>query len=350
MKNTFKKLYFDPSLPSSFGGINKLKKKTDKTKQSVKHWLRHQDAYTLHKPIRLRFPRRRTIVSGIREQFQCDLIDTQKLKRENDGYSYILTCIDVFSKKAFVRAIKNKTSTQVIPALESIFAISKPRRLQTDKGGEFLSRAVQRYLQDEGIKHFTSQNETIKASIVERFQRTFQEKLWRFFTKTNSFRYLEVLEKLEKAYNESYHRSIKRRPIDVNIKNQEEVWQDLYGKTIIQKKKPSLKPGYRVRISKLRGRFQKSFTESWSHELFTVSRVLNTNPITYVIKADDGEEIKGSFYAEELQQVGEKNTYTIENIVREKKGKGGKRLCLVKWFGYPSSYNSWVEKSSIKQL
>ena len=350
MENTLKKLYFNPRSSVSFKGVNPLVKESKVKREKVKEWLRDQESYTLHKPIRLRFRRRRTIVSGIGEQFQCDLIDVQKLKGENDGYSYLLTCIDVFSKVAFVRAIKKKSSNYVIPALESIFNISKPKRFQTDKGSEFLGRAVQKYLREKGIKHFTSENETIKASIIERFQRTFQDRLWRFFTKTNSYRYIEVLSELEKSYNESYHRSIKRRPIDVNKKNEEEVWQTLYGNDLIYKKREKLKVGVRVRISKLRPRFQKSFMKNWSEELFTVSRVLDTQPITYIIKADDGEEIKGSFYAQELQQVGEKTIYKIEEVIREKKGSRGKVFCLVKWLGYPGKFNSWIEKRSIQHI
>ena len=65
--------------------------------------------------------RHTSIVSGIRIQYQCDLMDTQTIKKENDMYAYVLLCIDIFSKMAYARPLKNKTSTCVIPALKIIF-------------------------------------------------------------------------------------------------------------------------------------------------------------------------------------------------------------------------------------
>ena len=98
-----------------------------------------------------------------------------------------------------------------------------------------------------------TQNEDIKASIAERFNRTLKEKLWRYFTKKNTLRYREPLPYLVHAYNHSYHTSIKGNPAEVNTSNQEDVWQTLYGQPLQQTRitKP-LKYGDRVRISKAR--------------------------------------------------------------------------------------------------
>ena len=115
----------------------------------------------------------------------------------------------------YARPIKNKTSRSIIPALKSIFAeAGLPRKLQSDKGGEFLSGPVQKYLKSKRIHHFTSQNEDIKAAIVERWNRTLKERLWRAFSRLDTTRFLELLPKLVKSYNNSYHRSIKRKPIE----------------------------------------------------------------------------------------------------------------------------------------
>ena len=110
--NELKKIYYNPNSTGSFGDVNRLRKAAGKPKKEVVQWLQSQDAYTLHKPTRYRFPRRRTIVGGIKEQYQCDLIDVQKLKKANRGNGYILTCIDVFTKMGYARPIKNKTSSE----------------------------------------------------------------------------------------------------------------------------------------------------------------------------------------------------------------------------------------------
>ena len=68
-----------------------------------------QDAYTLHKPMRRNFKRNWVIVGGIDQQWQMDLADMQSMQKFNDGYRYLLVCIDVFSKYAWVIPLKNRT-------------------------------------------------------------------------------------------------------------------------------------------------------------------------------------------------------------------------------------------------
>ena len=89
--NTLKRIYYDTQSPGSFGGVARLSKASKTKKQNVQRWLSFQDTYTLHKPLRKKFPRRRTIVHGINAQFQADLIDVQKIKRDNDDHGYIMT-------------------------------------------------------------------------------------------------------------------------------------------------------------------------------------------------------------------------------------------------------------------
>jgi len=85
--------YYDSKNPGSFGGVQSLSKVAD---QPAKEWLSGQEAYTLHRPVRRNFQRRRIIVSGINEQWQVDLIDLTKLKKFNNGHTFVLIVIDVF--------------------------------------------------------------------------------------------------------------------------------------------------------------------------------------------------------------------------------------------------------------
>ena len=341
--------YYTLDSPGGFGGVQRLKRAAKNVSgNNIKDWLSFQDTYTLHKPVRYRFPRRKTIVSGPREQFQCDLIDVQRLRTENDNNKYILTCIDVFTKMGYAEPIQNKTSKAVIPAFETIFKTSGiPSKLQTDKGSEFINKVTQLFLKKKGVHHFTTQNAATKASICERWNRTLLSRLYRVFTYNKHQRYIESLPKVVSAYNHSYHRSIKRRPVDVNQENQEEVWQTLYS-TPVKHTKPLLKVNDRVRISKTKQIFRKGYLPAWTGELFTVVKVLNTTPPTFLIQDDNGEQVIGSFYQEELQKVGQKSVYEIESIIRERKTARGRREVLVKWKDYPDSFNSWILKSSIQ--
>ena len=301
----------------------------------------------MHKPVRRKFQRWRTIVGGIDHQWQADLIDLQKLKKENEGHVFLLTCIDVFSKYAWVVPLKDKTGASLTKAFRQIFATGrKPLKLQTDKGTEFKNRLVQTFLRESKVEFFTTENEDIKAAIVERFNRTFKEKLWRYFTKTNSSKYLDVLPHLVRSYNLTTHRSIQRPPVEVNTENQEEVWHQLYGQ------KPHVKPaklrvGDRVRISKTRRVFKKGYLPSWTFELFTVSQVKNTHPVTYKLKDDHDEELKGTFYEQELQKVGAKEVYQIESVLDYRLLRKGQKEYLVKWLGYDPSFNSWIPESAL---
>ena len=110
----------------------------------------------------------------------------QKLKSDNDGYSFILTVIDVFSKLAWTCGVKNETASNMAAALTKLLAGKKYHYLQTDKGKEFYNARVKSVLDENNIKHFSTENDDIKASIVERFNRTIQSKLYRWFTKSKS--------------------------------------------------------------------------------------------------------------------------------------------------------------------
>ena len=194
--------YYDPKKEASFAGAHRFPKTTQQ-------WLQSQDTYTLHKPVRKNFKRRKTIVPGANFQMQADLIDFSLLKSYNDHYKYILVVIDVFSKKAFTAYLKTKSSSDMIQAFEQLMPeIGKFQKLQTDMGREFLNRPFQTWLKQHHVEHFYTQNFDTKASIAERFIRTLKEKLWRYFTYTNSRRYVEVLPALVESYNNTYHRSI----------------------------------------------------------------------------------------------------------------------------------------------
>src|SRR5438552_13306531 len=101
----------------------------------------------------------------------------------NDGHKYMLTVINLFSSYACAKTIKHKTEKEVKRAFQEIFALGrKCQRLQTDEGREFDNRHVQRLLNHENIKFFTVKSQ-FKAAVCERFNRTLNSKMWRYFTR-----------------------------------------------------------------------------------------------------------------------------------------------------------------------
>ena len=96
--------YYDPKRVGSYGGVAALRRVVPE--QDVERWLSEQDTYTLHKPVRCRFKRRCVVVGGPNQQWQADLVDMSRLKKVNDGTTFILTVIDVFSKLAWCVPLK----------------------------------------------------------------------------------------------------------------------------------------------------------------------------------------------------------------------------------------------------
>ena len=179
--------YYDINRISSYGGIGRLTKSTKSKPEKIKSWLESQDTYTLHKPVRYKFPRRKVIVSGPHQQWQADLVDVTNLSSENDGFKFLLTVIDVFSKKAWVIPLKDKKGSTILKAFKSI-PEQPPRNLHTDKGTEFINKYLKTWLEKHQVNFFHTENEDIKASIVERFNRTLKTKMWRYFTKNDTVR------------------------------------------------------------------------------------------------------------------------------------------------------------------
>jgi hypothetical protein len=102
-----KTTYYEANEPGSYSGVRALTRYSGKPVKTAKGWLETQDPYTLHKPVVKKFPRRKTFAKGVDDLFQADLADMRNLASSNDGNSYILTCIDVFSRYAF--AVPSKT-------------------------------------------------------------------------------------------------------------------------------------------------------------------------------------------------------------------------------------------------
>jgi len=344
---TLNKTYFNAQHPASFGGIDRLAKATQINPEKTERWLKQQWAYTLHKHIRQKFPRRKYVSRGLNQQWQADLVEMQHYSDVNQGNRYILCVIDIFSRYAYARPLLTKSGPDVANALSSILAIAKPIFLQTDQGLEFYNQHVKLLLEKHDIKLFSVYSDK-KAAIVERFQRTLQERMYRAFTHQGSYQWLDLLPKIIKSYNNTLHRSIKTTPAKVNKKNETDVWQTQYS-TLEINAKPKYDVGDRVRIPKHRNIFTKGYIEKWTDEVFIVHEV-NTKykPALYTLKDDDGrnEIIQGSFYEQELQGV-EGNDYRIDSVIRTRM-KGKKKQALVKWKGYTDP--TWIDHKELHAI
>lgn len=305
---TLEKIYYDPAHPAGYAGARNLERAARgvKSREMVKKWLAAQDAYTLHKSVRRKFPRARYEVSNIDDVWEADLADLSSMKRHNNGYRYLLVVIDVLSKYAWVVPLKRKTAGTVAEGFQHVLSTTprRPALLQTDKGKEFVGADFQKLLRANEIRYRVTRNPEIKAAIAERFNRTLKERLWRYFTHRNTQRYVDVLPRIVEAYNATRHSSIGMAPSEVTLDNAAEARANLQRRYPPRHSgKPKFAKDDIVRISKTKGTFQKGYEANWSEELFKIRRVLARAPIVYVLEDMDGEEIDGAFYGAELQRV-----------------------------------------------
>ena len=107
------KRYHNPAAPGSLGGVQRFVKAYGVPRKTAQNVLKKDLAYTLHKPRRRRFPTIPVVVGGLDDQWAADLVETENLAKENQGTRYLLTVIDVLSKYAWVRPLKNKTGSSI---------------------------------------------------------------------------------------------------------------------------------------------------------------------------------------------------------------------------------------------
>ena len=342
--------YVNPSLPGSFSGFESFSRALRNRgvfvgKKRLKNWIQSQPTYTKHHPIRRRYQRNRVIVSGIDDTWQADLVDMQKWSRQNNGYKFLLTCIDVFSKFAWVVPLKSKTAKSVLDAFKKIFNSKnrRPRNLQTDKGTEFFNRQLKPFLTKYDVKS------ELKASIVERFNRTLKEKMWRRFTLIGQNKYIDIIAELVDSYNNTYHRSINMSPSDVNKENESYVWKYLYQRDLDSTIKYKFQVGDQVVVSIVKNLFEKGYDANWSEEVYEVEERVPRSPPVYRIKDERNRVLQGLFYEKELQKVKHTGLYRISQILR-RRTRNGVRELFVSFIGYPEEYNDWVRAEDVQEI
>ena len=166
-----------------------------------------------------------------------------------------------------------------------------------------------------------STNNEGKSVVAERFIRTLKNKIYKYMTEISKNVYIDKLDDIVREYNNTYHTSIKTKPVDVK----DNTYIDFKKK--VNDRDLKFKIGDYVRISKYKNIFAKGYMSNWSEEVFIIIKIKNTVPWTYVINDLSGEEIIGTFYEKELQKTSQQE-FRIEKVVKRK----GDKL-YVKWKG-----------------
>ena len=313
MEQYLEKLYLNENEPTYLSGENALfreaKKKFPKIKvEDVRTFLEKQETYTRHKPVK-RYKPLKTIAAGLDVDQQIDLADMRRIKKENNHHGYILTCVDVLSRYAWAVPVKNKSAENVAKAYQKIIDEGRiPWRVFSDKGREFMGE-FRKLLEANDIQQIFIENPVVKASLAERYNRTLKSRLYKYFTKSGTYKWIKILPKIVRAINHSVHRTTGMRPVDVTHKNAQDLYKKLYGEAKQlriqnkQKNKGKYNVGDLVRISEEKGAFTRGYTPNFSKEVFVVAKKLFRDQIVYQLKDFEGEDLTSIFYEPELVRV-----------------------------------------------
>ena len=194
---------------------------------------------------------------------------------------------------------KDKNGTSRVNAFQKIISEGrKPNKIWVDQGSEFNNYYFKDFLKIKNIEIYSTYNEG-KSVVAERFIRTLKNKNFKHITDIGD------------KYNNTVHRAIKMKPVEVTDDSYAEHNEDFNNKD------PKFKVGDHVRISKYKNIFAKGYTSNWSEEVFIVSKFKNTVPLTYVVSDLNCEEVTGSFYEKELQKTSQEK-FRIEKVLKKR--------------------------------
>ena len=175
----------------------------------------------------------------------------QSLSKYNKGIKYLLCVIDLLSKYVWVIPLKDKKVTSIVNAFQEIISKErKPNKIWVDQGSEFYNQSFKDFLKINNIEMYSTFNEG-KSVVAERFIRTLKNKIFKHMTAIWKNVYFDVLDDIISKYNNTIHRTIKMKPIDVTDDFFAEYNEDS------NKINPTFTVGDHVRISKYKNIFAK---------------------------------------------------------------------------------------------
>ena len=153
-----------------------------------------------------------------------------------------------------------------------------------------------------------------KSVVAERFIRTLKTKIYKYMTSISKNVYIDKLDDIVNEYNNTYHRTVKMKPVDVKYNTYINFRKE------VNDKDPKFKVADHVRISKYKNIFANGCTQNRSEEAFVIKKVKNTVTWTYIINDLNGEEIIGIFYEKEQQKTNQPE-FRIEKVIKRKGDK-----------------------------
>jgi hypothetical protein len=309
LANTIRNRYASPPHPTAFAGISNLEKHYNVAPDRLAYLLSEIRSYGLHREFHKPRVRNPFYIYYIRQQIQVDLIDFISLGRKNDGYRYLICCIDCFSKYVWLRPTKTKTAKEVLGVMKEMLLEmgQKPETILCDRGTEFKNQLLMTFLQSQNIKMINPYTDN-KAAIVERVNRSLQNLIYKYMTENRTERYIDALPDILETYNSRHHRTIKMSPEEGERPENAETIVGLLRQHYTDCARPKYKVKYR-RGDVVRHRigfgfsFPRGYKRQFSGELFKIVGVNRrmTIPMYSLQSMKTFAILRKKFYQEELQ-------------------------------------------------
>ena len=279
---------------------------------------------------------------------QADLAFIPKYKRQNKGFSVILTAININTRKAYAYALKSKTvkdqnnkniesAEGIIPVFKKLIKDSKMNVLTTDNGSEFTNTAIKKLLKDNDIEHYLNEPEDHSTmGMIERFNRTLKQKLEKIFASKDTVNWINHLDTIVKNYNDTRNVGNIDRSAPDNMLYTKIIRNILLKRNKLTEllEKVGIKPGDKVRIKIKTKTFDKE-SQKWSTKIYKVKSIKG---LSYIIE-DGNETLARRYKPRELLEVkgNVSNKKTNEPTVKELVVKQNKKERTLKKEGVSSS-------------
>ena len=277
---------------AAYGSVRNLAKASRLPVSKVRQFLHSKDSFTKFTLAARKFKRMRAFARFKNEIGCMDLAYVDKLAKENNGVKYLLVRQDLFDRTVIAKGLKTKDSQETVKAFSSMITKkNRPKKICVDKWTEFAG-VFKKFCAAEGIQVYSTMSET-KAAFAERTIRSLKNSLYRYM-EDFGYKYINKLTQFITTLNSRRNSSQDMKP---NTVKNCDFMSIFHSKPLREFKKPTLKIGDRVRISKYDLPFRKGYKPQFTREIST------GKPPTYTIKDEQGEIIQGKFHQKKMIKV-----------------------------------------------
>lgn len=321
------------------------------SRRQIMDWLKDQEIYQRYlKPERAKTIQT-TILSKPNKQIGIDLIDMQN--KEYNKYKYILTAIDLFSKKAYAQPLKNKTDIETTKAMKKIINSIKGdiSSIRSDNGSEFKGEKFINLLKSKNIRQvFSLPYKPQSNGNIEKFNGILKKLINISLKTSNSRDWVSILPKLVDNYNNVVNSTTKKTPNEINEENYKEVHENIK-KAVSSKRltdKPKYEKGDKVRIQE----FNNKDGTKWSKDIYIVERIFKPRKTIsrpyYTLKG-----LTSKFYDNDLQlvssvenQIESDEEWEVSKIIKPSVINGIPGY-IVRWKGYKPSDDTFEPRDKL---